>query len=81
MKINEIDNELAEQIIKPFLLKQRLKQQALINRIANADMNLLPITDLDKVLALRKYSELEKQANQNYVVQQKQKQHQIQQKK
>ncbi len=76
MRLSEIDSVLAEEVITPTQLKQRLKQKALVNRVAKSDMPP-QVTDTDKVLALRKYAALKKQVNQYYAAQQQQSPQQI----
>jgi len=69
MRLSEIDCVLAEVVITPTRLKQKLKQKALVNHVAQSDIQQ-QVTDADKVLALRKYAALKKQANHNYAAQQ-----------
>ena len=68
MKINEIigNNKKTESVVQPRAVAQKSQVAKVMNNIAASDANREP-TELEKVLAMRAYSDLKDKADQNYV--------------
>lgn len=68
MKIREIIEATAAKqpvAIQPSLVKQQGRVGQLVTQIAASDQQQ-PATEMEKVLAMRRYSDLKKQADKNY---------------
>ena len=68
MKISEIigNNKKTVSVVQPRAVAQKSQVAKVMNNIAASDANREP-TELEKVLAMRAYSDLQDEADQNYV--------------
>lgn len=68
MKINEIigNNKKTVAVVQPRAVAQKAQVAKVMNNIAASDANREP-TELEKVLAMRAYSDLKDKADKNYV--------------
>jgi uncharacterized protein YoxC len=63
MKINEIITNINQ--VQPSLVKQQASVNKVVNQIAASDEKQQP-TEIDKVIAMRAYSDMKKRTNKHY---------------
>ncbi len=68
MKIREVVSPTKQVLnVQPNLVKQQQRVANVVQQIAASDQQRAP-TEMDKVLAMRQMSAMEKQADKNYVI-------------
>jgi hypothetical protein len=68
MKIREVVSPTKQVLnVQPNLVKQQQRVANVVQQIAASDQQQAP-TEMDKVLAMRQVSAMEKQADKNYVI-------------
>lgn len=66
MKINEIiNNSKRPAVVQPTIVKQQARVASVVGQIAASDAKQAP-TEMDKVMAMRKYADIKKRTNKNY---------------
>lgn len=66
MKINEIISKVQRPtVVQPTAVKQQARVASVVGQIAASDAKQAP-TEMDKVMAIRRYADMKKRTNKNY---------------
>jgi len=67
MKVNEVigNSQRRSAVVQPSAAVQQAKINGVVGQLAATELQQ-PATEFDKVLAMRRYSDLKKQTNRNY---------------
>jgi hypothetical protein len=66
MKINEIISQAQRPtVVQPTVVKQQARVANVVGQIAASDAKQAP-TEMDKVMAMRRYADIKKRTNKNY---------------
>ena len=66
MKVNEVIQQRRPASVQPSVVVQQAKVNGVVGQLAASEQQQPP-TEMDKVMAMRRYSELKKRTDKNYV--------------